>query len=270
MTAITKKLLLIGGTAAAVLGALLASVITGGAWPVVSLGVFGLFAGATAMVARRHAQTTGVQFGAWAGAAVGGGIVGVVDGIAWLVTVLAATGLGWFVLRTATKYLAPATALPDAVRTRLERLVTFADESVSGLHVAVRDDGAVFLIGYAGAVRSLDSAEGSISAFRRAAATGVDILATQHMHNVTPLLIVDGTDIRETYPDCTVASLDVAGSVVQRVAAPAFDDVVAAANAAGVQLNRATARQVRSGRGQPGGKRGAKVQHSGRVTRRVD
>jgi hypothetical protein len=246
------------------------SVVVGALWPAATAVAAVAFAATAFGVATKTGWARPVvPLGVTAGAA---GAVLLVDGAVWVAPVAAVGVGGWFVLRTLHKYLRDADELPGSVRARLERKVQFAGESVAGLHVAVRGDGATFLIGYAGEVRSVDVQDKAIARFAQSAAAGRDILARQGVDRVTALCVVEGDKVRAAVGDVVVASIDAAGAVLDQAEAPAFDDILAAAEAAGVQLNRETARQVRSGRGQSKAKTkgSSKVVHQGRVTRKLD
>jgi hypothetical protein len=193
----------------------------------------------------------------------------------WAAPIAVVSLIGWFTSRALFRYLRPAAPMPAGVLAAIEAQVTVSSDAVAGMRIGARNDGAVIAFGYqrigSGELRS----ERGVQRHLQDVAAVRDILSRSGVANPTFVCVVDRVGVREMIDDSWFVDAANITTAVRSATAPNAEDVLAAAEAAGVVLTRAQRRALDGavatntatrtpGKNGPGGK---KVVHKGRVTR---
>jgi hypothetical protein len=190
------------------------------------------------------------------------------DGWVWGIAPVLLAGLGWFVARTMYGYFRPAGEMPAEVLARVEKLIVLSEESVAGVRVGARNDGAAIGIGYiaVGAVANLAETK-AVRKFLAEASQARDVLRRSGGVEAAMIGVCAGNGIKTTVEGCTLVSIENLAWAVAEVKGPSVAEIEAVAAASGITLSREQLRMVE--RRQNGGKKnsGRKVVHQGRVTK---
>lgn len=196
----------------------------------------------------------------------GGALLGL--GSYWWLAPVAVVGIiGWFAGRSVRRYMRPAVEMPADVLRRIASIVTLSDESVAGMRVGGRGDGAVVAFGYVSLSGATVAEDRGIQRFVADADAAREILGRSGAGHAEIVCVVDRAGVSESVSGYRIVGPDRVVDAVNAAKGPSKEALVEAAKAAGVELSRGQRRTIESGRtGQRGGG-GKKIKHQGRVTK---
>lgn len=254
------SILTVGGVAGSVLTGRAVYAATAVAVLVAAMGLYGA-------VGRRSWASVGI----WANLIAGlGGVVmsGMFEGWGWGGVPLAISVGGWFVARTMYRYMRPAAEMPSEVLRRIENLLTLSTESVAGVRIGARGDGAPIGVGYV-QLREGAQVRGDkeVQKFLLNAKQAREVLRKSGGIEATMIGVVPGSGIKERFEECVIVSVEHLAWAVGEAKGPSIETIAAAAEANGITLSREQLRMVERRQGGGGRKSGKKVVHQGRVTK---